>query len=374
MSRTTFFAAISLLLALGGCAEMRVDYQTPFFMESSDASRERVSTWIGPWVRFSVTDLRDPASLRHRSHEGADTYPQESVYFEERDFAYPLDEAIRMILAEREGPTDFAPKTADVCIRRYDYTRRPMGSNVVQYEINAQYGFRDDVEEPCEGEHSFYHASWSGGIFNGSSEERAKSEAVSAFIDQILRKYYAQSPQGTSPLEPIELVVIPLKNLPPPAQDAGNWLIGLTQLQHYETFYSSLALMTRQLLIPDLNIGRLSVGKWNTDSELPQLIIVPVYVGIEGESATGLHLWVRLRWPNGALIYDNMVVGACAPSAVKTCSVYGQLDTVARNLRKEIPFLLRYSDQVEPASPEDAGHSPGMPAGAPSAAIDSSQE
>ena len=361
---------------LGGCAELRVDYQTPLFMESGDTARERVSTWIGPWVRFSVTDLRPAEGLKYKRAGGAETFPQESVYFEERDYAYGLGEAIEMMLGEREGPSDFAPKSADLCLRRYDFIRRPLDENVIQYEVHVQYGFRAITTEPCQGEHEFFYATWSAGYAGGSVEERAKSEALGSFIDQVLREYFKLSRDESLQLQAINLAVVGVNEEWTPAEYESQWIFDTTPIQSYQSVHSAIGRMLAQQLVPEINITALSLDAPPAQPLMPTLVIEPIYLGIVPEptylAVVGLGEWVavshvrvRLVWPNGAVLFDRKIDGGCVPSPVLRCTSYRQIETIARDLRKEIPYMLSYARRQPPGAPQAGEAAPAEESSSP---------
>lgn len=361
---STIYLIAAISLFAGACAELRVDYQTPLFMDSGDITHERVDTWIGPWVEFSVSDMRAPEQIKFsRPEDDAQVYPQESVYLEERDYAYPLAKALEMLLSDRDGPSDFSPKSADLCIRRYDYIRRVIEDSVIQYEIRAQYGFRAITTEPCEGEHEFFYATWSAGYAGGSVEERAKSEALSSFIDQVLREYLKVSRKSALELQPINLAIAGTREDWIPEAYDNQWFFDPVALQNYQTVHSAIGRMLAQQLVPELNINSLALEAPPAQPLMPTLVVEPVYLGIVPEPAylavVGLgewvavaHMRVRLVWPNGAVLLDRELDGGCVPTPVLRCTSYRQVESIARILRKDVPFLLGYAKRQPPEPPQ----------------------
>ena len=351
-------AILAAAIVMGSCAEMRVDYQTPHFMENRESVRERVSTWIGPWVDFSVSDLRDPVSFKRIDRDGAMIFPQESVYDEESDFALPLAERIELLLADRRGPSDFTPKSANVCIRRYDFITRYLDDDVVQYEVRAQYGFRGIRTEPCQGEFDFTHAAWAAGILDGASEERTKSEALSVFIDQILREYLKMTRKDQPQLQPIVLAVAPpTKTWTPPGYE-DPWLFYPSQIQNYQSVHSAFGQMLRQLLVPEVNVSTIEMGAPAAQPTMPTLVVEPIYVGVLLETISFLHVRMSLRWPNGAVLLERELDGGCITTPVVQCTLQRQLETIARDMRKEVPVMLAYTERQPPA----AAAAPELPA------------
>lgn len=357
---------VLLACGLAGCASLpRTENQAYLAMEDAERARAQGRLWPGPYANFVVRDDRPESAPRDT--RGLRDWPITRIYSQDREFVFPATELLERELRESTPADPGALPEVTLCIGEFSYVERDLDAELIQQEVRARFGFASEAAEAatgCSANYRFLFASWRIRGIAGQEPSFIQSQAQAALLAQIRRSYSAWA--GSDDAVPAILQVIepgsdwspdqaridrygrlravqgivgtPLALVSPNGLTATDY--EPQALQQRGSVQLAIGQMVGQLLLPDLDLGN---GERFSRQRVPRVELEPLYLGIAGDDIAIVRMRVKAYGDDAQkAVYDRILEGECEPGPLTSCTVYEQLESIARVLRAELPAVARF--------------------------------